>query len=61
MAPKLIEFFPYESVLYDGLNILAVNETVIIVKIRAEGEPTFKACVFYFLSNLYFFHQMIAL
>ena len=43
MAPKVIEFFPYESVLYDGLNIFsAVDETVIIVKIRAECEPTFK-------------------
>ena len=43
MAPIVIEFFPKESVLYDGLNILSeVDDCLIIVIIRAEGEPIFK-------------------
>ena len=43
MAPIVIDFFPKQSVLYDGLNIsLEVDETLVIVNIRAESELTFK-------------------
>ena len=43
MAPIVIDFFQEESVLYDDLNILPeVVNCLIIVKIRAKGEPTFK-------------------
>ena len=39
----VIDFFSLFSVLYDGLNIsLEVDETLVIVNIRAEGELTFK-------------------
>ena len=40
MAPIVIAFFPKESVLFVGLNIL--SEVDIIETIRAEHEPTFK-------------------
>ena len=46
---------------FAGMKLIAPKTVVNIVYYQQYTHNIFKACVRYFLSNFYFFHQMIAL